>query len=58
MSKQRLIRYREKIEYLDETIRNLEDWTQEIESNYFVDILDLQKKYGIYHAFQIAVEIV
>ena len=57
MDKERLLRYKEKLEYLEKTLGNLKEWTHDIDEQYFVNRLDLQKKYGIYHAFQIAVEI-
>ncbi len=58
MNKERLMRYKAKLNYLENTIGNLEEWTGDINHEYFVNELNLQKKYGIYHAFQIAVEII
>jgi len=58
MEGQRIKRYKEKIKYLKETTDNLESWTVDINKTYFQNKLELQKKYGIYHAFQISVEII
>ncbi|MBD3197803.1 MAG: DUF86 domain-containing protein [Candidatus Lokiarchaeota archaeon] len=58
MDKDRLKRYKEKLEYLDKTIKHLRDWTLNVEENEFTNEVELQKRYSIYHAFQILVEIV
>jgi uncharacterized protein YutE (UPF0331/DUF86 family) len=58
MEEQRIKRYKEKIKFIKETTDNLESWTVDINKTYFQNKLELQKKYGIYHAFQIAVEII
>ena len=58
MEEQRIKRYKEKIKYLKETTDNLESWTVDVNKTYFQNKLELQKKYGIYHAFQISVEII
>ncbi len=58
MNKERLFRYKEKLEYLEVTISNLEEWTRDLQEQEFLDSSKLQFRYGIYHAFQIAVEII
>ncbi len=58
MDKERLKRYKEKLEYLNKTIGNLNEWTFEIEEKDFIIESALQKRYSIYHAFQIAVKII
>ncbi len=58
MKEERIKRYSDKIEYLNQTIENLCDWTESINLNEFVEGRNLQKKYGIYHAFQIGIEII
>lgn len=46
------------MEYLNQTIENLNNWTESIDSKEFIERLELQKQYGIYHAFQIGIEII
>lgn len=58
MEEERIKRYSDKIEYLNQTIENLYDWIDGIDSKEFVENTDLQKQYGIYHAFQIGIEII
>lgn len=58
MNKARLLRYKEKIKYLEKTVGNLEDWMIDISDEMFKTESELQKRYSIYHAFQIAVEII
>ena len=58
MEEQRKKRYKEKLERLVQTIENLNDWTEGIDDKKFDEEVELVKKYGIYHAFQIAVEII
>ena len=57
MEEERIKRYNDKLEYLNQTIENLNDWTEGIDSKEFIQRLELQKQYGIYHAFQIGIEI-
>ena len=56
MEEERIKRYSDKIEYLNQTIENLCDWIDGIDSKEFVESINLQKRYGIYHAFQIGIE--
>ncbi len=56
MKEERIKRYNDKLEYLKQTISNLYEWTEGIDSNSFSKIIDLQKQYGIYHAFQLSIE--
>ena len=56
--KKRIIRYNKKLEKLSQNTENLNEWTEGINEIVFKENLKLIKKYGIYHAFQIAVEIV
>lgn len=57
MDKERLKRYKEKLEYLDKTFGNLKEWISYIEEKEFISESAVQKRYSIYHAFQIAIEI-
>jgi uncharacterized protein YutE (UPF0331/DUF86 family) len=58
MEEERKKRYNEKLERLVQTVENLNDWTEGIDDKKFEEEVELVKKYGIYHAFQIAVEII
>jgi uncharacterized protein YutE (UPF0331/DUF86 family) len=58
MEEERIKRYNDKLEYLNQTIKNLNDWTENLDSKEFIESLELQKQYGIYHAFQIGIEII
>jgi len=58
MEEERIKRYNDKLEYLNQTIKNLNDWTENLDSKEFIENLELQKQYGIYHAFQIGIEII
>ena len=58
MEKERIKRYNDKLEYLNQTIEYLYNWTENIDSIEFIERLELQKQYGIYHAFQIGIEII
>ena len=58
MEEERIKRYTDKLEYLNQTIENLNNWTENIDSKKFIERLELQKQYGIYHAFQIGIEII
>ncbi len=58
MEEERIKRYSGKLEYLNQTIEHLKDWTKNIDSKEFRDRLELQKQYGIYHAFQIGIDII
>ncbi len=56
MEKERIKRYTDKLEYLNQTIKNLYEWTEGIDSNKFTESIELQNQYGIYHAFQLSIE--
>ena len=58
MEEERIKRYTDKLEYLNQTIEHLNEWTENIDSKEFIERLELQKQYGIYHAFQIGIEII
>ncbi|MHA1490515.1 MAG: type VII toxin-antitoxin system HepT family RNase toxin [Promethearchaeota archaeon] len=58
MEEDRIKRYNEKLDYLNQTIENLTEWTENLDVIEFINNLELQKRYGIYHAFQISVEII
>ncbi len=58
ISKERLKRYNDKLEYLNQSIKYLNAWTKNVDVKEFLEDLDMQKKYGIFHAFQITVEII
>ena len=58
MEEERIKRYNDKLEYLNQTIEHLNNWTERIDSKEFIEHLELQKQYGIYHAFQIGIEII
>jgi uncharacterized protein YutE (UPF0331/DUF86 family) len=58
MEEERIKRYNNKLEYFNQTIKNLEDWTENIDVKEFTENLELQKQYAIYHAFQISLEII
>ena len=58
MEEERIKRYNDKLEYLNQTIEYLYNWTENIDSIEFIERLELQKQYGIYHAFQIGIEII
>ena len=36
----------------------MNDWTESIDTKEFIERLELQKQYGIYHAFQTGIEII
>ncbi|TET05707.1 MAG: DUF86 domain-containing protein [Promethearchaeota archaeon] len=58
MEEERIKRYNDKLEYLNQTIEHLNEWTESIDSREFTERLELQKQYAIYHAFQIGIEII
>jgi len=58
MEEERIKRYNDKLEYLNQTIANLYEWTEGIDSRTFSESIELQKQYGIYHAFQLSIEII
>ena len=58
ISEERLKRYYDKLEYLNQSYNYLNDWTRNVKLKDFIEDLDIQKKYGIYHAFQITIEII
>ncbi len=58
MEEERIKRYNDKLEYFIQTLTNLEDWTKDIDVKEFTQNLELLKQYGIYHAFQILLEII
>ena len=58
ISKERLKRYNDKLENLNQSIKYLNDWTKNVDVKEFLEDLDMQKKYGIFYAFQITVEII
>ena len=58
ISEERLRRYNDKLEYLNQSFNYLNDWTKNVGLKDFIEDLDIQKKYGIYHAFQITIEII
>ena len=58
MEEERIKRYNDKLEYFNQTIKNLEEWTENIDVKEFTENLELQKQYAIYHAFQISLEII
>lgn len=58
ISKERLKRYNDKFEYLNQSIKYLNEWTKNVDVKEFLEDLDMQKKYGIFYAFQITVEII
>ena len=58
MEEERIKRYTDKLEYLNQTIEHLNNWTENIDTKEFIERLELQKQYGIYHAFQIGIEII
>jgi len=58
MEEERIKRDNDKLNYLNQTIENLNNWTESIDSREFIERLELQKQYGIYHAFQIGIEII
>jgi len=57
MKEERIKRFTEKLDFLNDTLENLEKWIKDIEVKIFVNDLELQKKYAIYYAFQISVEL-
>jgi len=58
MEEERIKRYNDKLEYFNQTIKNLKEWTENIDVKEFTENLELQKQYAIYHAFQISLEII
>ena len=58
MEEERIKRYTDKLDYLNQTIEYLYKWTEGINSKAFGETIRLQEKYGIYHAFQIVIEII
>ena len=56
MEEERIKRYNDKLEYLNQTVKNLYEWTEGIDSKKFSESIELQKQYGIYHAFQLSIE--
>jgi uncharacterized protein YutE (UPF0331/DUF86 family) len=58
MEKKRIKRYDEKLEFLTQLIENLDKWTNDIDEAEFNNSINLIRQYGIYHAFQLAIETV
>jgi uncharacterized protein YutE (UPF0331/DUF86 family) len=58
MEKKRIKRYDEKLEFLTQLIENLDKWTNDIDEAEFNNNINLIHQYGIYHAFQLAIETV
>ena len=57
IDKNRIERYIEKLEHLNEIFKELNEWTKNLEENEILN-LDLKEKFGIYHASQIITEII
>jgi len=53
----RFERYIEKLDYFRKLMDKLEEWVKDIDANSFIS-LDLKEQFGIYHIFQIIVEII
>ncbi len=58
MKEERIKRYKDKLDYLIRTIKNLKDWTKDINSKDFIEKLELKIQYGIFYAFQISVKLI
>lgn len=56
ISEDRLLRYRERLEYVGKRAINLHEWTEHIKRDILVESLNLQDKYGIHHAFQLSID--
>ncbi len=57
MDEKRIKRYKEKIEYFKNLMGELNEWTQGLNENDFVNNLSLREQFSIYHAYQIILEI-
>jgi hypothetical protein len=51
MEEERIRRYNDKLEYLNQHLKNLYEWTEGIDSKKFYESIELQKQYGIYYDF-------
>ncbi len=56
IDKKRIERYIEKLEHLKQLLKEIYKWTADINIEDFIK-LDLKEQFGIYHAFQIIIEI-
>jgi len=57
LANKRIERYVEKLEHFNKISNKLNDWVKNLDGNGFLD-LDLKEQFGIYHAFQIIIEII
>jgi len=57
LNKERIKRYKEKLEYFNIIILNLQSWIKEIKIKDFEN-LSLKEQFSIYHAFQIISELI
>ena len=58
MDKERVKRYNEKIQHLDQMLENLKKWTKDVKEYEFTERLDLTVQYAIYYAFLTSVEVI
>ncbi len=56
MDKKRIVRYREKLEQIDEFLNYLKEWTRDIKEKDFLNKLNIRNQLSIYHAYQIIIE--
>lgn len=57
LDNKRIERYIEKLEYFNQLTKKLQEWMEELDENLFLN-LDLKEQFGIYHGFQIIIEII
>ncbi len=57
LDNKRIERYIEKLEHFNKLMELLKEWTKNINEEIFFTNLDLKEQFGIYHAYQIIVEI-
>jgi uncharacterized protein YutE (UPF0331/DUF86 family) len=57
LDNKRIERYIEKLEHFNKIMKKLVEWIEYLDDNRFL-ALDLKEQFGIYHAFQIIIEII
>lgn len=57
LDNKRIERYIEKLERFNKLMEHLKEWTKNVNEEIFFTNLDLKEQFGIYHAYQIIVEI-
>ncbi len=58
LDKERIKRYKEKLEYMEKISHNFEEWTKNVSGNDSSNRITMKDQFSIYHAFQIMAELV